>query len=82
MLYRKGTAMEFEGKNLDYCTVNSPEEEKAAKGWVDHPSKVRFSKIAKWMKTSLKPWWEEWDWAVKCIGGVIVFIGAVVKLFH
>jgi hypothetical protein len=80
MLYRKGTAMQYEGKNLDTRIVNSREEEKAAKGWVDHPSKVRDSKTAKWLKTRFKPWWLEWKWLVgPVLGGLLALAVAIAK---
>lgn len=82
MLYRKGAMMDFEGHKLDYLIVNSKEEQKAAKGWFDHPSKaVKKSRIRKWMTTIVRPWWNEWEWSLKLLAAILIIIAAAVKIF-
>lgn len=82
MLYRKGSMMDYEGEKLDYLIVNSKEEQKKAKGWVEHPSKAaKKSKITLWFKTTLKPWWNEWEWLFKLIAVVLAIAAAAIGFF-
>ena len=74
MLYRVGTMMEFEGRMLDYITVNSREEEKAARGWFDHPHKAIQRDVLKAKIVApfvfFKKHWQFWLMFVVAIAGV------------
>jgi hypothetical protein len=69
----------------DGRVFNTPEETQAlGPGWVDSPTKFpgpsRFAEALR----NLRPWWVEWEWAVKAaavlIGLVAAIVAAVVTL--
>ena len=47
------------------------------KGWVDSPAKFPPPSRVAGRLRALKPWWSEWEWAVKALLAILVALVAI-----
>jgi hypothetical protein len=76
-------ALDIDGRKVEYRIVASAVEQRAARGWSVSPAQaVKKKRLRHWAHTTLKPWWEKWEWSLKFFAAVLVIVAAGTKILE
>jgi hypothetical protein len=63
-VYQEFPKVKYHPKLGDRTVQNPAEEKSLGKGWYKNRSDCeKASRPVAWLKSTLKPWWEEWSWS-------------------
>jgi hypothetical protein len=81
-VYQEFPKWKYHPKLGSKVVQNAAEEKALGRGWYNTPNDFpKPSKPTVTLRTKIKPWWAEWEWAIKAIAVVLGLIAAIVALF-